>query len=143
MKRAPCKFCHLSCSSPISGSERPGWQAKSACQAGWSLFNHPALRYHENSQMLLCKIRESKMQSEQHFSRRQKELCHWKKGHFLCILKTWEGALAPLAPPPPPVPTPLNIDLRSSTTDCNLDRGQESISNYFMSTNIEDNTSRL
>ena len=36
-----------------------------------------------------------------------------------------------------------NIDLRSSTPDYKLDRGQESISNYFISTNIEHNTSRL
>ena len=32
------KFCHLSCSSPISGSERPDSQPKSACQAGWSFY---------------------------------------------------------------------------------------------------------
>ena len=36
-----------------------------------------------------------------------------------------------------------NINLRSSTPDYKLDRGQESISNYFISTNIEHNTSRL
>ena len=52
------------------------------------------------SHCLLCNIHESKMQSEQHFSRRQRALCHRKKGHFLCLLKTSLGVLAPLPPLP-------------------------------------------
>jgi hypothetical protein len=58
------------CSSPISGSEF------------W---------------LLLCNIRESKMQSEQHFSRKQRALYHRKKG---TLPSENLGDLGPLAPPP-------------------------------------------
>jgi hypothetical protein len=63
------------CSSPISGSEF------------W---------------LLLCNICESKMQSEQYFSRKQRALLPQEKGRFLCLLKTWGGL-------GPPVPTPLYV----------------------------------
>jgi hypothetical protein len=85
----------LSCSSPISDSERPDSQANSALKAGWSFLiqlTAPHSSNHKDSQMLRCNIRESNMQSERHFSRRQRALCHQKKGHFLYLLKTW-GAL--------------------------------------------------
>ena len=50
------KFCHLSCSSPISGSERPDSQPKSARQAGWSFhcLTAPHSSNHKDSQILLC-----------------------------------------------------------------------------------------
>jgi hypothetical protein len=38
---------------------------------------------------------QAKMQSEQHLSRRQRALCHWKKGTFENL-----GGLGPPAPPP-------------------------------------------
>jgi hypothetical protein len=55
LQMSTVQIFHLSCSSPqISGSERPNWQAKSACQAGWSF-------------LLLCNIRESK-EGKGHFA---------------------------------------------------------------------------
>jgi hypothetical protein len=84
------KFCHLSCSSPISGSERPDSQPKSARQAGWSFhcLTAPHSSNHKDSQILLCNICKSKIiQSQQDLP--------WAKGtlppgkeDFLRLLKT-------------------------------------------------------
>jgi hypothetical protein len=111
-KRAPCKFCHLSCSSPISDSERPDSQAKSARQAGahFSLsLTAPHSSKHKDSQMLSsvsqkCNLNIIFHEDKVHFATGQRAL--------FVSSKNLGGPLPPC--PPPPIPTPLHGTIKTN-----------------------------
>jgi hypothetical protein len=76
-----------------------------AKQAGnFSLLTAPHSSDHKDSQMLLCNIRESKMQSEQHFHKGKGHFATGKKGTFCVFWKL--GCLAPPGPPGSYSPVP-------------------------------------
>jgi hypothetical protein len=85
-KRARCKFLPFVVSQPVFCF----WKARFAaeeCAGSRPVTSHcltaPHSSNRKDSRLLLCNIRESKMQSEQHCSQRQRALCHRKKVLFV------------------------------------------------------------
>jgi hypothetical protein len=94
------KFCHLSCSSPISGSERPiRSQRVRAKQAGQlSLFNCPT----PNTKTHRCSFATSVSQKCN-----LNNIFHEGEGHFATGKRALFVSFENLGGPWPPIPTPL------------------------------------
>jgi hypothetical protein len=103
-KRAPCKFCHLQVVlQPDFRFWKVRFAGKECAPSRLVIVSHcltaPHSSNHKDSHMhVLCNIRVSKMQSEQHFSRES-------KGHFAtrkrALFASSENVGGGLAPSPP------------------------------------------